>query len=316
MNRQLSKLLGVLVLMFLLPTFPTQQTQAQAVLPDLVISQVYGGGDNSGAPFRNDFVELFNRGTTTVSLVGWSLQYASATGTGTFDGNPIALLSGSLAPGQYYLIQLGLGGPNGVTLPAYDATASTNMSGTAGKVALVNTTTGLACNGGSTPCSSAQLAQIVDYVGYGNANFFEGSGAAPTLSNTTAAFRASRGCIDTKHNDADFTVDVPGPRHTASALHSCPADVAPTVSSTYPSDDSTNVPIDANLTVTFSEPVHVSDTWYTLTCSVSCSHAAVVSGGPTKFTLSATNDFVSGEHCTLKILAVILIEQDVTGTSE
>src|SRR5262245_21535867 len=175
MNRQLSKLLGVLVLMFMLPTLPTQQTQAQAVLPDIIISQVYGGGGNSGAPFRNDFVELFNRGTTTVSLAGWSLQYASATGTGTFDGNPIALLSGALAPGQYYLIQLGSGGPNGVALPAYDATASTNMSGTAGKVVLVNTTTGLACNGASTPCSSAPLAQIVDFVGYGIERYIEGS---------------------------------------------------------------------------------------------------------------------------------------------
>jgi hypothetical protein len=311
MNRQLSKLLVVLVLMFMLPTLPTQQTQAQAVLPDIVISQVYGGGGNSGAPFRNDFVELFNRSTTTVSLIGWSLQYASATGTGTFDGNPIALLSGSLAPGQYYLIQLGSSGTNGVALPAYDATASTNMSGTAGKVALVNTTTGLAYNGSSTPCSSAQLAQIVDFVGYGNANFFEGSGAAPTLSNTTAAFRASSGCMDSNNNATDFTAEVPAPRNTASPLHSCPADVAPTVSSTYPSADSTNVPIDANLTVTFSEPVHVSDTWYTLTCSVSGSHAAVVSGGPTTFTLSPTTAFVSSEHCTLTILADNVSDQDV-----
>src|SRR5262245_24989247 len=311
MNRRLSKLFVVLVLMFLLPPFPTQQTRAQAVLPDIVISQVYGGGGNSGAPFRNDFVELFNRSTTTVSLVGWSIQYASATGTGTFDGNPIALLSGSLASGQYYLIQLGSGGTNGVALPAYDATASTNMSGTAGKVALVNTTTGLACNGVSTPCSSVQLAQIVDFVGYGNANFFEGSGAAPTLSNTTAAFRASSGCMDTNNNAADFTADVPSPRHTASPLHACPADVAPTVSSTYPSDNSVNVPIDANLTVTFSEPVHVSDTWSTLTCSVSGPHAAVVSGGPTTFTLSPTTNFVSGEHCTLTILADNVSDQDV-----
>src|SRR6266498_1973396 len=309
MNRQLSKLFVVLILLLLLPTSPTQQ--AQAVLPDIVISQVYGGGGNSGAPFRNDFVELFNRGTTTVSLAGWSMQYASATGTGNFGGNPIALLSGSLATGQYYLIQLESGGTNGIALPAYDATASTNMSGTAGKVALVNTTTGLACNGGSTPCSSAQLAQIVDLVGYGNANFFEGSGAAPTLSNTTAAFRASSGCIDTNNNAADFTADVPAPRNTASPLHPCPVDIAPTVSSTYPNDGSTNVPIDTSLTVTFSEPVNVSDSWYTLTCSVSGPHSAVVSGGPTTFTLSPTTNFVSDEHCTLTIAADNVSDQDV-----
>src|SRR5215470_7466635 len=56
---------------------------ALAASSGVVISQVFGGGGNSGAPFQNDFVELFNLGTAPVSLAGWSLQYASATGTGT-----------------------------------------------------------------------------------------------------------------------------------------------------------------------------------------------------------------------------------------
>jgi hypothetical protein len=161
----------------------------------IVISQVYGGGGNSGAPYTNDFVELFNRGTTTVSLAGMSVQYASATGTGNFGGNPITPLAGSLAPGRYYLVQQS-GGTAGAPLPTADATGTVNMSATAGKVILANTTTGLACNGGSTPCTQAQLDEIVDLVGYGNANFFEGA-AAPTLSNTTAALRAGNGCTDT-----------------------------------------------------------------------------------------------------------------------
>src|SRR3990172_689481 len=79
----------------------------EAVSPDIVISQVYGGGGNSGGVYSNDFVELFNRGTTTVSLTGWSIQYTSATGTGLFGSSTtlITPLSGSLAPGQYLLIQ-------------------------------------------------------------------------------------------------------------------------------------------------------------------------------------------------------------------
>ena len=40
---------------------------AQAVSTTIVISQVYGGGGNTGAPYTHDFIELFNRGTTTVS---------------------------------------------------------------------------------------------------------------------------------------------------------------------------------------------------------------------------------------------------------
>src|SRR6185436_4721208 len=40
----------------------------------VVISQVYGGGGNAGAVYTNDFIEIFNRGTTTVDLSGWSVQ--------------------------------------------------------------------------------------------------------------------------------------------------------------------------------------------------------------------------------------------------
>ena len=51
---------------------------ALAVSPNVVISQVYGGGGNTGALFQNDYVELFNRSLSTVSLDGMSIQYASA----------------------------------------------------------------------------------------------------------------------------------------------------------------------------------------------------------------------------------------------
>ena len=48
---------------------------------DLVISQVYGGGGNSGATHTHDFIELFNRGSSPINLNGYSVQYASSTGT-------------------------------------------------------------------------------------------------------------------------------------------------------------------------------------------------------------------------------------------
>ena len=190
-----------------------------AASPNIVISQVYGGGGNSGAPLKNDFVELFNLGTTAASLSGWSIQYASATGTGNFGGNPIALLSGTLQPGQYYLIQLA-GGVNGIALPTPDATGTVNMSGTGGKVALVNTTTGLACNGGSAPCSPSQLTQIVDLVGWDSANFYE-TAPAPATTSSTAVIRNNGGCSETDNNSADFAVAAPSPRNTASPFHFC-----------------------------------------------------------------------------------------------
>ena len=161
---------------------------ASAVSPNLVVSQVYGGGGNTGATHTHDFIEVFNRGPAGAPLNGMSLQYASATGTGNFGANSgqlTELPDVTLAPGQYFLVQEAAGAGNGVALPAPDVIDATPiaMAAGAGKVALVTGQTSLGCNGGSTACDAAQLARIVDLVGYGNANFFEGASAAPTLDN-------------------------------------------------------------------------------------------------------------------------------------
>ncbi|GGS49022.1 hypothetical protein GCM10010156_04600 [Planobispora rosea] len=199
-------------------------TPALAAPGTVVISQVYGGGGNSGAPFTNDFVELFNRSSAPVTLDGWSVQYGSATGTGTFAANTAAL-SGTLAPGQYHLVQLA-GGANGAALPAPDSTGTINMSGSSGKVVLVRSAEGLACNGGSVPCTAEQTALIADLVGYGTANYSEGT-AAPALSNTTAGLRRAGGCTDTDANGADIEAAAPAPRNRAAAPAPC-GDVDPT----------------------------------------------------------------------------------------
>ncbi|MGI9104956.1 MAG: lamin tail domain-containing protein [Pyrinomonadaceae bacterium] len=206
---------------------------AEAASPNIVISQVYGGGGNSGAPLTHDFIELFNRGTTAVSINGWSVQYTSATGTGNFGASDTLITelpNVSIAPGQYFLIQEASQAAVGSPLPTPDVVDATPiaLSGTNGKVALVNTLTPLGCNGGSSPCSAAALATIVDLVGYGTANFFEGTGAAPALSNTTAALRDGGGCVDTDDNSADFanattpvSPGAPNPRNTASTVNPC-----------------------------------------------------------------------------------------------
>lgn len=218
--------------------------------PSVVISQVYGGGNNSGATYRNDFVELFNRGDAPATLTGLSVQYASATSSGNFSANPVVTLTGTLAPGQYYLVQLAGGTSVGLPLPTPDATGTANMSGTAGKVVLVNGTTGLACNGSTgQPCTPAQLAQIVDLVGYGNANFFEGSSAVATLGNATAGLRRNGGCTDTGNNGADFATGTPAPRNTASALTTCTATPPAVVTSV------TVTPASASLVVGATTPL-------------------------------------------------------------
>ena len=114
-----------------------------------------------------------------------------------------------------------VGGANGDPIATPDASGTIAMAAAAGKVIVANTTAGVGCNGSSAPCTAAQLAQIVDLVGYGAANFFEGAGPAPAISGTTADFRAENGCTDTDNNNLDFAAAVPSPRNTATAPLPC-----------------------------------------------------------------------------------------------
>lgn len=181
---------------------------AYAVSPDIVISQVYGGGGNSGAQFRNDFIELHNRGTSPVSVTGWTVQYASATGS-TWSRTT---LSGSIPPGRYFLVQEAAGAGAGAALPAPDATGTIAMSATAGKVALVTNGTALTC---STGCATA--AGVKDLIGYGSTAGSAETAPTANLSNTTAALRNGGGSLDTDNNSTDFTLTAPAPRNSASA---------------------------------------------------------------------------------------------------
>ena len=190
----------------------------------VVISQVYGGGGNSGATIKNDFIEIFNRGDVAVNLTGWSVQYASAAGASW----QVTKISGSpvLQPGQYYLVQEAAGTGAGSALTP-DSVGTIPISGTAGKVALVNDSTPLA---GAAPAG----ATLVDLLGF-NAGYFEGSNG-PGLTNTTAALRANGGCTDTDNNGNDFATGAPAPRNTASPLHSCSVPAAPPIVASCPAN--------------------------------------------------------------------------------
>jgi len=167
------------------------------------ISQVYGGGGNSGATYLNDFVELYNSSASSVSLGSYAIQYASSGGSSWSATN----LTGSIAAGQHYLIKLASGGATGAALPTPQVTGTINMSASAGKVALTNNQTLL------TVSNPVGLAAVVDFVGFGTANAYEGAGPAPTISATTADFRGAAGATDTDNNAADFTAAAPNPRN-------------------------------------------------------------------------------------------------------
>ena len=277
------------------PTVPT------AISANIVISQIYGGGGNSGATYTHDFIELFNLGSSSVDITGWSVQYTSASGT-TWQTTP---LSGTIDPGQYYLVEEAQGAGGTTPLPTPDASGGLALSATSGKIALVNN---------STPLTGCPSADIVDLIGYGStANCAEGS-TAPTLSNTTAALRGSDGCNETDNNAADFASGAPNPRNSSSPSNVCtpPSDDAPIVTATTPGDGDSEVDVNSNITIAFSEAVTVSSSWFDISCSSSGSHSASESGGSTSYTLNPGSDFTPGESCTVTVIATAISDDDST----
>ena len=170
----------------------------------LVISQMYGGGGNSGAPYTYDYLELYNPTASPISLSGVSYQYASATGS---SWQSVALPNVSVAPSHYYLIQNAAGSAHPANLPVtadYLPTSPINFSATAGKIALVQGTAALT---GTCPTS----ANIIDFLGFGTtANCFKGTSYAPAPSNTTADIRTGYA----GNNVADFVVGAPNPHNS------------------------------------------------------------------------------------------------------
>src|SRR6266566_2816917 len=160
------------------PPPPFKALPASTTSTSLVISQVYGGGGNTSAPYQNDFIEIFNPQASPVNMTGWSVQYASA-------ANNFSLVTGpmiaTIPAGGYFLVKEA-GGANGLPLPTADFTGTINLSATAGKVALVNSATLLTCGGTGNRCGANPA--IIDLVGFGStASDWEGTGPTPAPSN-------------------------------------------------------------------------------------------------------------------------------------
>jgi len=99
--------------------------------------------------------------------------------------------------------------------------------------------------------------------------------------------------------------------HTSSCA---PGDQAPTVASTVPADGAINVAVDANITITFSEPVTVTGDWFTISCTKSGTHTAAVTDTDPVFTLVPDPVFATSEACTVTILASGVTDDDTDDT--
>jgi len=135
------------------------------------------------------------------------------------------------------------GGAVGVALPTPDldiTSSPSNLSGTAGKVALVDNTTALT--------GTVVTTGYVDLLGYGSTATSSETAVFPAsgINTTLSLQRANNGCTDTNNNSTDFTLSSVNPRNSSVAVYSCTApniSIATPVNNTVFSPETTSVSI-------------------------------------------------------------------------
>lgn len=197
LNLRKIRLLSSLTMVFLCSAFASQTYGA------VVINEIYpSGGNGSGAnaaTYNQDFVELYNNGATSVDISGFSLQYNTAAGTGTYTVCNITATDTVIEPGTYFLIATGpVDATVGTPLPTANATCTINLAVAGGKIALVSSTAQL-----TGPACPPTGATIVDFVGYGTANCSETAPEPAPPNNQTSLQRTPTG-TDSGNNAADF----------------------------------------------------------------------------------------------------------------
>lgn len=230
-------------------------------------------------------------GPAGTNLSGWSLVLYNGTGGASYN---TLNLSGTI-PDQ----QSGFG-----TL-SFTYPANGIQNGSPDGVALVNGTTVvqfLSYEGTFTASGGPANGILSVDIGVSEAGT-EPTGQSLRLSGT--------GCVY-----EDFTWNGPatssfGAVNTGQTGNCTGGDIAPTVLNTTPINNATNIALDANITITFSEAVNVAGAWFTINGATSGSHTAAVTGGPTSFTLNPDSDFANNEVVTVTVVASQVTDQDL-----
>lgn len=269
---------------------PSQATQVFAATSDLFISEYIEGSSNNKA------VEIYNGTGAAVDLAagGYNVQFYF--NGGTTAGLTINL-TGTVADGDVFVVAHGLA--NATILAQADQTNSAGWFNGDDTVVLRKGTT------------------VIDVIGQVGADPGTewGTGVVSTADNTLV--RKSNSCIgDADSSNAfDPSVDWDGfaiDTFTSLGAHTaaCDSDLAPQVTSTSPANNETNVTAAADITVSFSEAVNADASSFTISCSVSGLHTAVVSGGPDAFTLNPDVDFALDETCSVTVASALVTDQD------
>ncbi|MFN8444105.1 MAG: ExeM/NucH family extracellular endonuclease [Caldilineaceae bacterium] len=268
-----------------------EQSVQAAAATDLFFSEYIEGSSNNKA------LEIYNGTGATVDLAGnsYNIQmYFNGAATASLTIN----LTGTVASSDVYV--LAQSSANATILAQADQTNGSGWFNGDDAVVLRKGT---------------NVLDVIGQIGLDPGTEW-GAGLTSTADNTIR--RKATICTgDTNGSDAfepavewdGFATDAFDGLGTHSASCGSVTDSAPTVSSTSPANNATDVAATSDITLVFSEAVNVSGDWYTISCT-SGPHTATVSGGPTTFTLNPDTDFAAGDSCTVTINAANVTDQD------
>ncbi|HXI25371.1 MAG TPA: Calx-beta domain-containing protein [Pyrinomonadaceae bacterium] len=204
----------------LLFSLNSSSAEAQSVADsNIVISQIYTRGGETGAIYQNDFIELYNRSNSVVDINGWMLHIT------TFEGSfpsvvGVRFVSSSsipILPGMHMLFTFTTGGANGQPLNGDFPVPFVSLGSAGGQIVLLGKDKNLPAG---CPASPDLTGAVIDYVGYGTATCFEGTVTLAPAA-TKSLTRINGGCTDTNNNLADFSFADPNPRGLTSPIVQC-----------------------------------------------------------------------------------------------
>ncbi len=170
------------------------------VINEIGIDSISGSGGS-----EDDWVELYNPTDGAISLNGWSIQKISNSG-GTFSK---LNLSGSIPAHGYFLIVRNQSSSTASFIPPADVSGSMSLAN-GNSIFLVNDDERI-----SSSTNPYVDENIIDSVGFGSADFYEGSSTASSIPDAKSLARIPDG-EDTDENSADFKIqDNPTPRNSS-----------------------------------------------------------------------------------------------------
>ncbi len=265
--------------------------RVQAARPtELFFSEYVEGSSNNKA------LELFNGTGAPINLAthGYNIQIFS---NGATTAGSTINLTGTVANDDVYVIAHS--SANAAILAEADQTSGGGWFNGDDAIVLRKGTT---------------ILDVIGQVGFDPGSAW-GSGSVSTLDRTLRRKANNCGGDTNSGNVFDPSPEWEGfPNDTFAGLgsHTSLCVSEPTVVSTNPAGGATNVAVNTNLTITFSEPVNVTGIWLSLAGQMSGSHGATVSGGPVSYTIDPDRDFASGESVTVTIFGERVTDQDTT----